>query len=79
MLAGMPKPLPPEKKLGIAIRARRKSLGISQEHMAFLAVLDRSYCGSVERGERNVSLHNVCAIAAALNISVGELCSQAGI
>ena len=75
----MSKRLPPEKKLGAAIRARRKALDISQEHMALLAELDRSYCGSVERGERNVSLHNICAIAFALDISVGELCTKAGI
>ncbi|WP_425333453.1 helix-turn-helix domain-containing protein, partial [Elizabethkingia meningoseptica] len=38
--------------LGVAIRARRKSIGLSQEAVANSAGLDRSHMGKIERGER---------------------------
>ena len=47
------------EKFGLAIRARREELGISQELLAELANLHRTYIGSIERGERNVSLKNI--------------------
>lgn len=67
----------PERKLGRAIRAQRHALGISQEEAAHLSGLDRSYYGSVERGERNVSIRNIVAIAKALKISAAELLAAA--
>jgi transcriptional regulator with XRE-family HTH domain len=41
-------------KLGMAIRARRKELLLSQEALADYAGIDRSHMGKIERGERNV-------------------------
>jgi len=48
------------------MRALRQQRGLSQEELAFSCDLDRTYIGSVERGERNISLVNIHTIAAAL-------------
>jgi transcriptional regulator with XRE-family HTH domain len=56
----------PLKLLGDEIRRKRLELGISQEELAALCDLHRTYVGSVERGERNISLNNIISIAAAL-------------
>ncbi|HLP90541.1 MAG TPA: helix-turn-helix transcriptional regulator [Nostocaceae cyanobacterium] len=61
------------KKFGDRIRQLRQIRGISQENLAHLSGLDRSYIGGVERGERNISLINIQKIANALNISLREL------
>lgn len=54
------------KLLGNEIRGRRLELEISQEELAMLCDLHRTYIGSVERGERNISLCNIISIAKAL-------------
>lgn len=54
------------QQLGIVIRARRSELGLSQEALADAAGIDRSHMGKIERGERNVSVLNLCRIAGAL-------------
>ena len=54
---------------GNKVRELRKSKRLSQEDLALLCELDRSYIGSVERGERNISLINIYKIAKALNLS----------
>lgn len=61
------------EKLGQHIRELRNQSEISQEKLAFACDLDRTYIGSVERGERNVSIINLNKIAAALNISLMDL------
>lgn len=58
---------------GKKVKELRKQKGFSQEALALLCNLDRSYIGSVERGERNISLINIYKIANALNISIKEL------
>lgn len=55
------------------LRERRLALGMSQEGLAEMADLHRTYVGSVERGERNISLVNVERLAKALNMTVCEL------
>lgn len=47
--------------------------GISQETLAELAGLHRTYVGSVERGERNIAVDNMEALAAALQLDISEL------
>lgn len=56
----------PLKVLGGEIRRKRLEFGISQEKLAALCDLHRTYVGSVERGERNISLNNIISIARAL-------------
>ncbi len=51
------------------IKRMREAAGLSQEDLAHEAGLDRTYVGSVERGERNVSLKNIERIAKALKIA----------
>lgn len=63
--------------IGEAIRTRRRDQGISQEHLAFLAGIDRSHMGKIERGERNVSLLNLIRICTALKIRASELLATA--
>lgn len=55
------------------LRRIRKSKGLSQEALADLAALHRTFVGSVERSERNVSIDNVERLAKALSVSVAEL------
>jgi transcriptional regulator with XRE-family HTH domain len=55
------------KKLGANVRKYREALGFSQEELADRCGLHRTYVGSVERGERNVSLENIVLLARALN------------
>lgn len=60
-------------EFGQNIRRRRLALGWSQESLAERTGLHRTYVGSVERGERNVGLDNIHAIAAALGVDVAAL------
>lgn len=64
---------------GGAVRAVRLEQGISQEALADIAGLDRSYMGGIERGEHNVALINIQKVATALDVSIAELMTQAGI
>ena len=61
-----------QKQFGTRMRALRQQRGISQEELAFSCKLDRTYIGSVERGERNISLVNIHTVAAALGVSPRE-------
>ena len=62
---------------GAAVRTLRLRHQLSQEQLATLAGLHRTYIGSVERGERNVSLHNIHAIANALQTDAARLLASA--
>ena len=61
-----------QKEFGNRLRQIRQNMRLSQEELAHLCNLDRSYVGGVERGERNISLVNIHKIANALNISPRE-------
>jgi transcriptional regulator with XRE-family HTH domain len=63
--------------LGSAIRDTRLSKGISQEKLALMADVDRSYVGRVERGDNNAALLTLVRIANALNMSVAKLLQRA--
>jgi transcriptional regulator with XRE-family HTH domain len=63
-------------RLGQNIRERRTTIGLSQEELADASSLHRTYIGSIERGERNVSLQNIVAIARALSVSPSTLLEE---
>ncbi len=65
-----------EEKFGISIRQRRIELGISQVELGDRASLHRTYIGSIERGERNISLLNIISLCDALKIKPSELMVQ---
>jgi len=73
----MAKPRRPKQsarhRLAANIRAARNGLGLSQETLADLAGLHRTYVGSVERGERNISIDNIERLALALERDVVDL------
>lgn len=55
------------------LRSRRLALGLSQEALAEGAGLHRTYVGSVERAERNVSIDNMERLASALRVDIADL------
>ena len=59
--------------VALNVRRIRKLRGLSQERLADLAEIHRTYIGSVERGERNITLDSLEKIAIALESSVIEL------
>lgn len=61
------------QRIGERIRLLRTEAGLSQEKLSFEANLDRTYIGSVERGERNIAIINLNKIAKALNVSISVL------
>jgi transcriptional regulator with XRE-family HTH domain len=65
--------------LGEAIRRLRLSKDISQEKLALLAEVDRSYVGRVERGDNNVAVLTLARLASALDISIAKLMKEAGL
>lgn len=58
---------------GQRVREIRKSRGLSQESMAALSGIDRSYMGHIERGEKNITLTKIYQISDALGIEVADL------
>ena len=58
---------------GKKVLERRQSLKISQETLANMADIDRTYLPDIEKGKRNVSLKVADKIAKALNISLKDL------
>lgn len=64
------------KSFGQVIRQLRDEQKLSQEQLAFLAGLDRTYIGGIERGERNVALLNMARIADALKVNLSHVFAQ---
>ncbi len=62
--------------LAASVRAYRAANALSQEEFADLCGLHRTYVGSVERGERNVTLSTLEAIAAVMGVSVPQLLTK---
>ena len=58
--------------VGKRVKELRNKLGISQEELADLAGLDRTYITSVERGKRNISIMNIEKLSIALKVSLKE-------
>ena len=65
------------EQLGRTIRHLRTQAGFSQERFADACALHRTYIGSVERGETNISLDNIALIARTLALPVSKLFAAA--
>lgn len=61
-----------KKKFGEHIRNRRRAIGLSQEALGFECGLHRTYIGSIERGETNLSLENMAVIAITLHCEISD-------
>ncbi len=60
-------------KFGKKIREARKNRGLSQEALADIANVHRTYIGMVERAEKNITLLNIQKLAKSLKIDIKEL------
>ncbi|MDN4607181.1 helix-turn-helix transcriptional regulator [Sporosarcina sp. F6_3S_P_2] len=61
---------------GEAIKRKRNSLGYSQETLALLCNLDRTYIGLLERGKRNPSLKSIFTLSHHLNTTPSILIKE---
>jgi transcriptional regulator with XRE-family HTH domain len=61
------------ERFGQRLREIRRKAGVSQEKLAELAGLHRTYVSGVERGLRNISLENIDRLATALEVEMAEL------
>lgn len=61
------------RTLATNLRRLRRQQGLSQEALADRAGLHRTYVGSVERAERNISIDSIAKLAKALNVTPSEL------
>lgn len=66
----------PRIAFGHAVRKLRLSKGISQEALADMAQIHRTYIGDIERGTRNLALINMTKIAKALGIPLSRLIGE---
>lgn len=63
-------------EFGKRVRQRRNDLGLTQEDLAHRAGLHWTFIGQVERGRRNITLHNILKLAAALQIDASSLIAE---
>jgi transcriptional regulator with XRE-family HTH domain len=66
----------PNEIVAINVRRLRTERGLSQENLAELAQLHRTYIGAIERGERNITLETLRLLAKALRCSCAFLLTQ---
>ena len=72
--AAMAEPISPAAGLlGERVRARRQALGLSQEALAHQIGIHWTFLGQIERGQRNLSLHNLLKVAKGLGVDPAEL------
>ena len=60
-------------KFGLSLRRHRQYKNLSQEKLAELTGLHRTYISSVERGSRSISLNNIEKLAIALDVEIWQL------
>lgn len=61
-------------KLGQNLKRYREGSGLSQEKLAEVAEIDRTYVSDIERGNRNPGIKNIARLAKALGIHTAQLC-----
>lgn len=66
-----------EKEIAARIVALRKEQKLTQEDLAGMADLDRSYLSEIENGHKNLSLRTLEKIAKALNVKMSDLLKEA--
>lgn len=66
------------KAVGRTIRDLRTDQSLSQEDLADLTSLHRTYISSVERGKRNISIKNLEKIAKALKVKISNILEISG-
>lgn len=62
-----------KKQFGNALRKVRQEKKLSQEALAEISSLHRTYISEVERGDRNISLVNIVKLCNSLNIETSDL------
>jgi transcriptional regulator with XRE-family HTH domain len=70
------KTIDPRVAFGLTVKRLRLRKGLSQEQLADLAGIHRTYVGDVERGTRNIALVNMTRLARALEISLSRIIEQ---
>ncbi len=63
-------------KFGERVREIRIQKGLSQENLAHIADVHRTYIGMIERAEKNITLVNIKKIANALNVKIKDLVNE---
>lgn len=71
------RPRPLREVFAQNVRMARIHIGLSQERLAQEAELDRAFVGTMERGQRNISIDNIERLAQALNLPAHELMDPA--
>jgi transcriptional regulator with XRE-family HTH domain len=64
-----------QRQVGLRVRQLRESKGLSQEELAGICGLHRTYIGLIERGERNLSISTVGVVADGLGVPAADLFS----
>lgn len=67
------------RQLGAAIRRAREAQGLTQDALAAVAGLHRTYVGAVERGSKNISVDNIWRLGCALRRRPSDLFLEAGL
>ena len=62
-------------RFGVSVRCRREEAGLSQEKLAELANVHRTYISGIERGRQNISLLTMIKLAKSLSVGLKELLS----
>lgn len=60
-------------KFGLKLKKIRNEKKLSQEKLAELASMDRSYISNIERGKKNISLEKINELSKALKIDISKL------
>jgi transcriptional regulator with XRE-family HTH domain len=60
-------------KLGLKIKELREKAGLTQEELAFISNLHRTYIGMIERAEKNITITTLFKISNALGVSIKEI------